>query len=913
MTILPSPDRPLHLERETLLHRMTICIQQSLELQEILEALVVEMRSFLEIDRVMIYKFHVDGSGQVVAESADLSRLPSLLGLNFPADDIPQQARDLMRKERVQTLIDVELGRMTQTPPPHLFCPEDSASYNYRSLDPCHAEYLTALGVKISIALPIFHHEQLWGLLVSHHAQTKAVSKEAMQGMQLIVDQLSVAIVQSTLLTQAHEKAEREATINQITALLHSFATIELQQALEETVTAFQAAGGRLYVELPALYAQVGSERTVSDLTSRALKVYTCGVQPILSESANPCFIEQCRTWRNYFQTCQDNQPLAIDNLYQVSTWQPLHAAFQPTHIRSILIVPLQVRQQLAGYLSIFRNEISTETLWAGQFEPDERQLYPRRSFAAWRESKSGQVHPWTEGDLQLAEALGKQFAAAIEQNALYQHIQALNVNLEHQVQERTASLQQATEQQRMLFDVVVEMRKSLDLSLIFAAVTREVRRILQVDRVGVYQFGSEADFNDGEFVAEDVLPQFPSALATKIYDHCFGTLYATLYQQGRVHAVDDIYQAELQECYVSLLEQFQVKATIVAPLMKGNALWGLFCVHQCAQAREWQISEIQFATQVAEQLGVALGQADLLARTQQQKEQLAQALQDLQQTQAQLIQTEKMSSLGQLVAGIAHEINNPVNFIYGNLGHMTGYTEDLLELVALYDRCYPDPNLEIQRRIEEIDLQFLKEDLPKTLTSMKMGADRIRKIVLSLRNFSRLDQADMKRVDIHEGIDSTLLILQHRLKAKAEEPEIQVLKDYGELPLVECYAGQLNQVFMNLISNAIDALEDWNSTRSPQQIETHPATLRICTKQLNNDRIAISIADNGMGMPEPVQRHLFDPFFTTKPVGKGTGLGLSISYQIVTEKHGGNLRCISALGQGAEFIIEIPVKQEPC
>lgn len=910
MTIQPPPDRSLHLERETLLHRMTVCIQQSLGLQEILEALVVEMRSFLETDRVMIYKFHAEGSGQVVAESVNLCRLPSLLGLNFPADDIPQPARDLLLKERVQTVVDVELGRITQSPPPHLFCLEDSKADNYRSVDPCHAEYLKALGVKASIALPIFHHEQLWGLLVSHHAESKPVAEDVLQSMQLVVDQLSIAIVQSTLVAQAHERAEREAMINQITALLHSFATIELQKALEETVTAFQAAGGRLYIELPALYAQIGSEGTGSDLTASALKLYTCGVQPVLSESTNLCFIEQCRTWRNYFQTCKENQPLAIADLYQTSAWQPLQSAFQSTKIRSILIVPLQVRQQLAGYLSIFRDEIATETLWAGQFEPDERQRYPRRSFAAWRESKKGQVRPWTEGDLQLAEALGKQFTAAIEQNALYQHIQALNANLEHQVQERTASLQQATEQQRMLFDVVVEMRKSLDLTLIFATVTREVRRILQVDRVGVYQFGSQAAFNDGEFVAEEVLPQFPSALAIKIYDHCFGTFYATLYQQGRVHAVDDIYQAELQDCYLSLLEQFQVKATIVAPLMKGEALWGLFCVHQCAQAREWQLSEIQFATQVAEQLGVALSQADLLAQTQQQKEKLSQALHDLQETQTQLIQTEKMSSLGQLVAGIAHEINNPVNFIYGNLGHMAAYTEDLLELVALYDRSYPDPHPDLQHRIEEIDLQFLREDLPKTLASMKMGADRIRKIVLSLRNFSRLDQADMKRVDIHEGIDSTLLILQHRLKAKAEEPEIQVIKDYGNLPLVECYAGQLNQVFMNLISNAIDALEDWNFCRSPQQIETNPAILRICTKQLNNDRVAISIADNGGGIPETVQRHLFDPFFTTKPVGKGTGLGLSISYQIVTEKHGGTLRCISTPGQGAEFMIEIPVKQ---
>jgi signal transduction histidine kinase len=314
--------------------------------------------------------------------------------------------------------------------------------------------------------------------------------------------------------------------------------------------------------------------------------------------------------------------------------------------------------------------------------------------------------------------------------------------------------------------------------------------------------------------------------------------------------------------------------------------------------------------------------------RLRQEMAKSAQALQALQQTQAQLIQTEKMSSLGQLVAGVAHEINNPINFIYGNLPHTAEYIQDLLKLVDLYDRTYDDRHPDIQQLQQEIDLPFLIDDLPKMLESMQIGADRIREIVLSLRNFSRLDEAEMKRVNIHDGIDSTLLILQNRLKSNANRPEITIVKEYGDLPLVECYAGQLNQVFMNILSNAIDALDAYNQTRSTEEIATNPATITIYTEAIStlqpnhsllstpysplpHSSIIIRIQDNGPGIPPEHLSRLFDPFFTTKPIGKGTGLGLSISYQIIVEKHHGILKCSSQPGQGAEFWIEIPVRQK--
>lgn len=358
-------------------------------------------------------------------------------------------------------------------------------------------------------------------------------------------------------------------------------------------------------------------------------------------------------------------------------------------------------------------------------------------------------------------------------------------------------------------------------------------------------------------------------------------------------------------------LEVLKILSSQIAISLKNAMLYGkLETATQNLKTANEQLEDYnQTLEQKVEERTLQLKEKNSLLR--EQAIQLELTLKELQATQTQLIQTEKMSSLGQMVAGIAHEINNPINFIYGNLTPASEYFHDLLGLLNLYQEQLPNPTPEIQNLAENIDMEFLIADFPRLLDSMQVGAERIRQIVLSLRNFSRLDEAEMKPVDIHEGIDSTLLLLQNQLKAKPENLGIEIVKEYGNLPMVECYAGFLNQVFMNIIRNAIDAIEESWVNYPIASISNKKSQIRIGTSLINSNQVEIRIADNGAGMTEEVRQKAFDPFFTTKPVGSGTGLGLAISYQIVVEKHHGSLTCVSEPGQGAEFVIEIPLKQE--
>ena len=318
------------------------------------------------------------------------------------------------------------------------------------------------------------------------------------------------------------------------------------------------------------------------------------------------------------------------------------------------------------------------------------------------------------------------------------------------------------------------------------------------------------------------------------------------------------------------------------------------------------------------EQLGLFVQRKSAELKLREYADRLDCTLQELKQTQAQMIHAEKMSSLGQLVAGIAHEINNPVNFIHANLVPAQEYYQNFTDLLLLYEQSYPNPNIAIAKKRDELDIEFMKRDFGKLLQSMKIGTDRIQEIVLSLRNFSRLDESELKTADLHSGIDSTLLILQNRLEAHTDvntgkvHPTITITKNYGEIKPIQCYVSQLNQVFMHIFSNAIDALRSPELTRSTEEI-AHSITahsITIGTENIELDRhpwIRITVSDNGMGIPDIVKNKIFDPFFTTKPVGQGQGLGLAISYKIITERHGGKFYCRSKVGEGSQFMLELP------
>ncbi len=721
---------PQLIEVAQLLNRITRRILNSPDLDHTLAVTAAEVRDFLQVDRVKIYQFHSNGDGQVIAESIDQHRLPSLLGLNFPADDIPPEARELFMRARMRSIVNVADSQIGQG---FLIDPETGESLpeslQFRPVDPCHQEYLTAMGVQSSLVVPICHKGDLWGLLVAHHAQAWSAAAEVVEGMQMVVDQLSVAIAQADLWQQANIKAQREAQINQISQRLYPSDQMDLPTALADAVTALQGCGGRLYVDEAALIRQLypgaisPEPETEPNQSPSPPTVLTHGTQPQAPGVGE--VMERSQTWQRYFQvtppreTDQEGEAAvwAITDLHRVAALRNIQPAFRGTTVRGLLVVPLSLGATVFGYLSVFRDEINTETLWAGQIDGDRRQDQPRLSFEVWCESKQGQADPWTEHDQLLATALGQQFATAIQQQVLQTQLQRLNTQLEQQVCDRTAKLQNA--------------------------------------------------------------------------------------------------------------------------------------------------------------------------------------LKSLQNTQSQLVQAEKMSSLGQLVASVAHEVNNPINFIGGNLNHARDYLEDVLSLIG--------PEVVAD---EDIDIEFIREDFPQLFTSMHTGVERIQQVVQSLLNFSRHGQAELKVVNLHEGLESTLLILHYRMKSRADAPGITVQKQYGDLPLVSCYASHLNQVFMNILGNAVQAIEQrWLAAPNamiPGKIEIE--TLAVPEAE-SGPAVKIRISDNGCGISPDVRAHVFEPFFTTKTMGQGTGLGLSICRQIVVDQHGGQITCESTPGEGTTFWIHLPIR----
>ena len=454
------------------------------------------------------------------------------------------------------------------------------------------------------------------------------------------------------------------------------------------------------------------------------------------------------------------------------------------------------------------------------------------------------------------------------------------------------ATLKEMAKRQEVLNKITSQVRNSLDIDTVIGTALISIHQGLNLDYSGFAWI----------YLDEDKRWEIVQALDESDRPFAYGDDAADRLGEGQlaqliVSRIDD---AELCEdaAHRAFLNRLNIKSEILVPFCVDERRIGVIIGQHVHQPHAWDEEEIEMLETVSDQLAIAISQADLYAQSCRQSQEVARALEQLRKTQTQIIQAEKMSSLGQMVAGVAHEINNPVNFIHGNIEPAQDYIQDLLGLIHLYCEAYPQPTAQIEAELDAVDLEFVREDLPKLLTSMAVGTNRIREIVLSLRNFSRLDEAAVKTVDLHEGIDSTLVILSHKLKGNAKNQIVELEKRYSQMPKVDCYPSQLNQVFMNILANALDALDEHEAPK-----------ITISTEQ-TGDFAVIRIADNGPGIPHEIQPQILDPFFTTKPVGKGTGMGMSISYQIVTEKHGGDLTFTSEVGRGTEFVIKIPLAQ---
>ncbi|MEH1863770.1 MAG: GAF domain-containing protein [Nostoc sp.] len=992
--LLSSAQLQEQLDQQKALASVIVRIRESLDLETIFQTTATEVRLLLNADRVAVFQFDLekDWEGEFVSEDV-APGWTSALEVKVYDHCFGEQFASSYQQGRVQAVADI---------------------YN-AGLSDCHAAILSKFQVKANLVVPLSRQKELWGLLCIHQCGEARNWKESeIEFIRQIADHLTVAIQQAKHLHEVQlqaaklaQAAQRDQVIAQIVDKIRSPLNIEttLKTTTQEIRKLLQADRVAIFSFNADWSGNFVAESFAEGWTPLV------GVQPTIFDT----YLQQTQGGRYV-----DNETFTVNDIYQAGLTDCHVTLLEQFQAKAFATAPILQGDKLWGVIAAYQN------------------VSPRQ---------------WQSYEVESLTKIGTQIGVALRHYKLLAHAQY------------------QAEQQKTLTSVITRIRESLDLDTIFQTTVTEARKMLQADRVAVFQFDPQKDW-EGEFISEDVVAECNSVVAEKVYDYCFGENFVHLYAQGRVNAIADIYQAKFPGCYVQILEKFQVRANLVAPLLKKGELWGLLCIHQCTASRHWQPSEIEFASQIAEQLGVALKQdsylkqvqmqviqlaeaterekamerqellaatidkirqsldiktifrtttqavrellevervaiyrfnadwsgkfvadsfkdgwkavaqaqpmiiktfedtdddnelprnetfvpirqgeklwgllvayqnsqprywkeeevnllaqvavqfgiaiqqAELLEQTKRQTLELTQALQELKQTQTRLIQGEKMAGLGQLLAGVAHEINNPVSFIFGNLIHLEEYTQELLNAVKLYrQNSSLSPTIQKEIDIDNHDLDFIIEDLPKTLDSMKVGTERIHEIVLSLRNFSRTDEAELKAVDIHEGLDSTLLILGHRLKNNNQRPVIEIVKEYATLPLLECYPSQLNQVFMNLLSNSIDALEEkfkaiqQRYLKLSQKCPMIPLTIWISTQTINN-QIVIRIADNGLGIPEEVRSHIFDPFFTTKGLGKGTGLGLSISYQIVVEKHHGQIKCSSKPGEGTEFLIEIP------
>lgn len=680
-------------------------------------------------------------------------------------------------------------------------------------------------------------------------------------------------------------------------------------------------AAGLTADELPIMAMSVSEQETQEIGPAAAGHYAAWSYFQSLETDANPGFVQR-------FQACYGPQRVTSDPVEaaytQVYLWRQAVEQAQSSQTAAVRAAAYgQTFNAPSGPVTLGRNHHLQKPFHIGQ-------ILPTGQFQViFSGSKTILPQPW----------LGAETYSTIDRGLIIDMLAEVSQSIQYscQLDQKSRQLAKANQRLQTLSDRIEllrrnlssQIRRSLDLNTVLATTVQEIYTLLQVDCCQFYTCELSADGVQITLSHEASPASLKSPLQT---DNAIAQTLKSYFFKSELNVQQPLLidhmgrDRQLPEVNRLALQAAGIRSILAVVIDVSPQRAGLLACQQIHQPRRWQRHEVELLEGIADQVGIAIDQASLYKEAraaaeaaQQQAQQLSQAMTELRETQTQLIQTEKMSSLGQLVAGIAHEINNPVNFIHGNISHAQSYVQDLIALVQGYQDSVPNSPTTVETLLSQIDLPYLQEDYLKVFRSMQQGTERIREIVLALRSFSRLDESELKRVNLHEGIQSALLILQNRLKSNSHRPEIQIVKDYGLLPPVECYVSQLNQVLLNLLSNAIDALEEGftpaaKSHSRPQPpesallISSNEPQITIQTRLNAEGKITLCISDNGPGIPEAMQAKLFDPFFTTKTIGQGTGLGLSISYQIITQTHHGRIWCQSQPGQGAAFWIEMPI-----
>ncbi|KST65090.1 ATPase [Mastigocoleus testarum BC008] len=798
-------------------------IRDSLDIDTILSTTTQEIRQLLKVDRVAIFQFNSDWSGNFVAESFERAWTP-LIGVSPTINDTYLQ--------------DTQGGRYTNN---ESFAVDDIYQAGFSE---CHVTLLEQFQAKAFVVIPILKEDKLWGLIgVYQNSSPRNWQADEVEILAQIASQVSVALSHYELFANARYEIEQQKALTSTIASIRQ--SVALEDIFQTTVTQVRQL---LKADRVAIFRFDPGNKWEGEIIYEDVAL---GLNSALKDKVyDHCFAQ------NYVPLYRQGRISAISDIYKHDFKKCYIQILEKFQVRANIVAPLIKAGELWGLLCIHQCE---------------------------------RTRDWQSSEIEFVYQIGEQLGTALKQDTYWEQVQS-------DMQAKVAEHKQAMERQKLLAITVDKIRHSLDIQTIFETSTQAVRELLKVDRVSIYRFDSDWR---GEFVADS----FKDGLQPQSKGHsAILPTFTNTNKDGKLP-----------------------RHEVFTSISQGKELWGLLIAYQNSYPRHWKSEEIELLNQLGAQLGVAIQQAELLQQTKEQATQLTEAFEEIKQTQEYLIQGEKMANLGELLTGIVSEMNDPVNSILENINEVSQRTGDLLEITSLYHHSYPEASPAIEERLKKLNLDLQNTDLYETLNSMKIGAKHLSQTLGSLEKFSRADESELKLVDINEELNNILLILEHRLKAKGKYPGIEVIEKYDRIPLAECYPAQLNQAFINILLHNISTLEQKfvtiekeHSGRS-SECPYIPLFIWIVTKSVGS-KISIKITDNGPGMMESVRENIFDltskskdfqiKDSTTKEVFPRTGLGLGICHQIIADKHQGQIKCFSQVGQGTEFLIEIPTRQ---